>query len=39
MFDPFVDPDRCTQVEDDNPEILAGEPVEFDEDVDDDGDA
>lgn len=29
------DPDRAVQVEDDNPEALAGEPVEFDEAADD----
>lgn len=35
--DPFDDPDRCVQVEDDNPEALAAEPVEFDSDADDEG--
>lgn len=29
MTDPFTDPDRCTQVEDDDPETLAGAPAEF----------
>lgn len=32
---PWDDPDRAVQVEDDNPEALAGEPVEFDEAADD----
>lgn len=35
MTDPFSDPDRAVQVEDDDPEKLAGEPVEFDTDNDD----
>lgn len=30
MTDVFDDPDRAVQVEDDDPESLAGEPVEFD---------
>lgn len=30
------DPDRAVQIEDDNPESLAGGPVEFDEAADDD---
>lgn len=37
MTDPFTDPDRCTQVEDDNPETLAGDPVEFDEEAGESG--
>lgn len=34
MTDPFSDPDRAVQVEDDDPEKLAGEPVEFNADTD-----
>lgn len=33
--DPFTDPDMVTQVEDDNPESLAGEEVAFDPDAED----
>lgn len=32
------DPDRAVQIEDDNPEALAGEEVEFDPDASDDED-
>ncbi len=36
--DPFDDPDRAVQIEDDDPESLAGEACEFDPDDDGDGD-
>lgn len=32
----WANPDRAVQYEDDSPEALAGEPVEFDPDADDD---
>ena len=35
--DPFTDPDVVMQVEDDNPESLAGETVTFDEAAEDSG--
>ena len=35
----FDDPDMVTQVEDDDPESLAGDPVDFDPDDDPDDDA
>lgn len=34
---PYDDPDRALPTEDDNPETLAGDPVEFDPDAPDDG--
>jgi hypothetical protein len=34
----FDDPDRAVQIEDDNPETLAGEPVDFDPDTPDPSD-
>lgn len=34
--DVWADPDRAAQIEDDNPEALAGEEVEFNPDEDDD---
>jgi hypothetical protein len=42
VTDPFDDPDACTQIEDDDPESLAGEPLtdaELQEEVTDGGDA
>jgi hypothetical protein len=36
--DPFDSPDHTLPTEDDNPESLAGEPVQFDPDAPDDGD-
>lgn len=35
MTDPFDDPDTCVQVEDDNPEALAGEELPGDPTGDD----
>lgn len=35
---PFDDPEQVTQIEDNDPESLAGEPVEFDPDAPDDDD-
>lgn len=37
--EPFDDPDVTTQTEDDDPETLAGDPVEFDPDASDDDEA
>jgi hypothetical protein len=34
----FDDPDRCIQIEDDDPQSLAGDPVIFNPDADDSDD-